>query len=121
MPDLRISSTGRAREWALANLHRPVTPRDMATRESTSTRTFTRRFRDEIGTSPGRWLVQQRVDRARTLLERTDMLIDEIAVATGFGTAASMRLHLQAELGVSPTAYRSTLRGRDQAAPHRVR
>ncbi|PRY20583.1 GlxA family transcriptional regulator [Pseudosporangium ferrugineum] len=116
LPDPRISSTGRAREWALANLHRPVALREMAAQESTSTRTFTRRFREEIGTSPGRWLVQQRVQRARALLERTDLPIDEVAVSAGFGTAGSMRLHLQAELGVSPSAYRSTFRGRERAS-----
>ncbi|MGI5147244.1 GlxA family transcriptional regulator [Plantactinospora sp. CA-294935] len=116
IPDPRISSTSRAREWALANLHRPVTLRELAAQESTSTRTFTRRFRDEIGTSPGRWLIQQRVERACALLERTDMPVDDIAVAAGFGTAGSMRLHLQAELGVSPSAYRTTFRGRNRPA-----
>jgi transcriptional regulator GlxA family with amidase domain len=114
VPDPRISSTGRAREWALANLHQPVTLRELAAQESTSTRTFTRRFRDEIGTSPGRWLTQQRVERACALLESTDLPIDEIAASTGFGTAGSMRLHLQAEMGISPSAYRTTFRGRDR-------
>ncbi|SDF39591.1 Transcriptional regulator GlxA family, contains an amidase domain and an AraC-type DNA-binding HTH domain [Lentzea fradiae] len=112
VPEPAISSTGRAREWALANLHRPVTLRELAAQEATSTRTFTRRFRDEIGTSPGRWLTRQRVERACALLERTDLSVDEVAAAAGFGTAGSMRLHLQAELGVSPTAYRATFRGR---------
>ncbi|MCD5354025.1 helix-turn-helix domain-containing protein [Kineosporia mesophila] len=116
MPDPRISSTARAREWALANLHRPVTLRDLAAQESTSTRTFTRRFRDEIGTSPGQWLVRQRVERACALLESSDLSVDEVAEAAGFGTAGSMRLHLQAEIGVSPSAYRNTFRGRSQSA-----
>jgi transcriptional regulator GlxA family with amidase domain len=110
VPDPRISSTSRARDWALANLHRPVTLRELAAQESTSTRTFTRRFRDEIGTSPGRWLTHQRVGRACALLECTDLPVDEIAAAAGFGTAGSMRLHLQAELGVSPSAYRAAFR-----------
>ncbi len=116
MPDPGISSTGRARRWALANLHRPITLRELAAQESTSTRTFTRRFRDEIGTSPGRWLTQQRIEQACALLERTDLPIDQVAVTTGFGTAGSMRLHLQAELGVSPSAYRATFRGRDRTS-----
>jgi transcriptional regulator GlxA family with amidase domain len=112
VPDPRVSSTGRARAWALANLHRPVTLRELAAQESTSTRTFTRRFRDEIGTSPGRWLVQQRVERACALLESTDRPIDDVAASTGFGTAGSMRLHFQAEIGTTPSAYRTTFRGR---------
>lgn len=113
IPAPHTSSTGRAREWALANLHRPVTLRELAAQESTSTRTFTRRFRDEIGTSPGRWLIRQRVERDCALLERTDLPVDDIAAAAGFGTAGSMRLHLRAELGVSPSTYRATFRGHD--------
>ncbi|MBP2367574.1 transcriptional regulator GlxA family with amidase domain [Pseudonocardia parietis] len=115
IPDPAVSSTGRARAWALERLHRPVTLRDLAARESVSTRTFTRRFRDEMGTSPGRWLALQRVERACTLLEETDLPVDEVAERAGFGTAGSMRLHLQAELGTSPTAYRRTFRARPAA------
>jgi transcriptional regulator GlxA family with amidase domain len=91
----------------------------LAAQEATSTRTFTRRFREEIGTSPGRWLTRQRVERACALLERTDLSVDEVAADAGFGTAGSLRLHLQAELGVSPTAYRATFRGNDRQAAHR--
>ncbi|MGN9787709.1 GlxA family transcriptional regulator [Nonomuraea sp. ZG12] len=121
MPDPRISSTSKARQWALENLHRPVTLQELAARESISTRTFTRRFRDEIGISPGRWLTQQRIERACALLERTEMPIDQVAVTAGFGTAGSMRLRLQAELGVSPSAYRATFRGRDRRVPGPIR
>lgn len=112
VPEPAVSSTGRARAWALENLHRPVTLRELAACESTSTRTFTRRFRDEMGTSPGQWLARQRVERACTLLEESDLSVDDVAERAGFGTAGSMRLHLQAELGVSPTAYRRTFRSR---------
>ncbi|MFC5747520.1 GlxA family transcriptional regulator [Actinomadura rugatobispora] len=105
------SSTGRARAWALEHLDRPLTLRDLAARESTSVRTFTRRFREEVGTSANRWLTRQRIERARHLLEATDLPVDHVAEQAGFGTAASLRQHLQAALGVSPSAYRSTFRG----------
>jgi hypothetical protein len=49
-------------------------------------------------------------------LERSDLSIDEVAVAAGFGNAGSMRLHLQAERGVSPSTYRMTFRGRHRSA-----
>ncbi len=75
-----------------------------------SVRTFTRRFREEVGISPVQWLTQQRVERARHLLEETDLSVDRIAADAGFGTAASLRQHLQTALGVSPSAYRSTFR-----------
>lgn len=82
----------------------------MAAREAMSVRTFTRRFREETGVSPGQWLTRQRVERARQLLESTDLSVDQVARDAGFGTAQSMRQHLQAALGVTPTAYRRTFR-----------
>ena len=110
VPEPAVSSTGRARAWALENLERPVSLRELAAHASTSTRTFTRRFREEMGTSPGQWLARQRIERACALLEETDLPIDDVAERAGFGTAGSLRLHLQTELGVSPTAYRRTFR-----------
>jgi len=83
----------------------------MAAQESMSVRTFTRRFREESGVSPGQWLTSQRVEHARHLLESTDLSIDRIAHAAGFGTAQSMRQHLQTSLGVTPSTYRRTFRG----------
>jgi transcriptional regulator GlxA family with amidase domain len=75
-----------------------------------SVRTFTRRFREETGMSPQQWLTQQRVERARQLLEGSDLPVDRIAHQAGFGTAASLRAHMAAALGVSPSAYRRTFR-----------
>lgn len=105
------SSTKRARDWALGMLHRPVSLGELAERESMSPRNFTRRFRQEMGVSPGQWLATQRLDRARQLLEETDTPIDRIAIDTGFGTGTSLRQHFRTTLGVSPRAYRRTFRG----------
>jgi transcriptional regulator GlxA family with amidase domain len=111
LPAERVRSTGRARDWALSRLDRPIGLRELAAQEAMSVRTFTRRFREETGMSPQRWLTQQRVERARRLLESTDRPVDMVAHESGFGTAASMRQHLHAALGVSPSAYRATFRG----------
>ncbi|MEO3750383.1 helix-turn-helix domain-containing protein [Streptomyces sp. B6B3] len=110
VPGPRMHTTGNARAWALQRLDQPLTLRQLAARESMSVRTFTRRFREETGLSPQRWLTQQRVDRARQLLEDSDLPVDRVAEAAGFGTAASMRQHLSAALGVSPSTYRRTFR-----------
>lgn len=107
----RTSSTAAARAWALEHLDRPLTLRELADCESMSVRTFTRRFREEVGISPVQWLTQQRIERARYLLEETDLPIDRVAADAGFGTAASLRQHFQAALGVSPRTYRVTFRG----------
>ncbi|MCA1229646.1 helix-turn-helix domain-containing protein [Saccharopolyspora sp. 6M] len=118
VPDPRSSSTARARALALENLHRALPLRELAELESMSVRTFTRRFRDETGLSPVQWLTGQRVERARQLLEETELPVDQIAADAGFGTAASLRQHLRARLGISPSTYRGTFRpgGTDDAA-----
>ncbi|MFD4412285.1 GlxA family transcriptional regulator [Streptomyces sp. NPDC058467] len=110
VPEAQAATTTAARAWALGRLHEPIQLRDMAEQESMSVRTFTRRFREEVGVSPGQWLTQQRVERARQLLESSDLSIDQVARDAGFGTAQSMRQHLQAALGVTPTTYRRTFR-----------
>lgn len=113
VPEPRLSSTAAARAWALRNLDRPLSLRELATCESMSVRTFTRRFRQEVGLTPVQWLIAQRVQRARQLLEETDLPVDRVAEQAGFGTAASLRQQLQTTLGVSPRAYRNTFRGPD--------
>ncbi|WP_432186154.1 GlxA family transcriptional regulator [Streptomyces sp. Tue6028] len=110
VPEAQAATTTAARAWALGRLHEPIQLRDMAEQEAMSVRTFTRRFREEVGISPGQWLTQQRVERARHLLESSDLSIDQVARDAGFGTAQSMRQHLQSALGVTPTVYRRTFR-----------
>jgi transcriptional regulator GlxA family with amidase domain len=108
VPDAAGSGTEATRAWAVQRLDEPITLADMAAHASMSVRTFTRRFREETGESPGQWLVRRRVDAARQLLEDTDLAVEQIAARCGFGTAQSLRLHVQATLGVSPTQYRRT-------------
>ncbi|RII11781.1 HTH-type transcriptional regulator CdhR [Streptomyces sp. YIM 130001] len=110
VPEPGITSTARARAWALSRLHEPLSLRDLAARQSMSVRTFTRRFREEVGLSPGEWLTHQRVQRARHLLESTDLPIETIAHDAGFATAQSLRAHVHKALGVSPSTYRRTFR-----------
>ncbi|MFF0011134.1 GlxA family transcriptional regulator [Streptomyces sp. NPDC005374] len=108
VPESGTLSTAATREWALARLDEPITLADLAAHARMSLRTFARRFSDEVGLSPGRWLIQQRVARARHLLESSDLSVDRIAGRVGFATGASLRQHLHASIGVSPQAYRRT-------------
>ncbi|QVI20245.1 helix-turn-helix domain-containing protein [Nocardia tengchongensis] len=110
VPPPSAAGTAAARQWALENLHRPLTMADLADRARMSGRTFARRFRDEVGMSPGRWLIRQRVFRARELLETTELSVDRIAGEVGFATGASLRQHLHEAIGVAPLAYRRTFR-----------
>ncbi|NUR79370.1 MAG: helix-turn-helix domain-containing protein, partial [Dermatophilaceae bacterium] len=62
------------------------------------------------------WLNRARVDRARHLLETTDLPVDRVAADAGFGTTASLRQQLAAAVGLSPLAYRRTYREPHPAA-----
>ncbi|MFD0318798.1 GlxA family transcriptional regulator [Streptomyces flavalbus] len=108
VPETGAASTAATRAWALERLGEPLTLADLAAHAAMSLRTFARRFHDEVGLSPGRWLIQQRVARARHLLESSDLTVDRVAAEVGFATAASLRQHLHAAIGVSPQAYRRT-------------
>ncbi|MET7289534.1 helix-turn-helix domain-containing protein [Streptomyces sp. NPDC005573] len=108
VPESGAASTAATRAWALERLDEPLTLTDLAGHARMSLRTFARRFGDEVGLSPGRWIVQQRLVRARHLLESSDLSVDRIAAEVGFATGASLRQHLHASIGVSPQAYRRT-------------
>ncbi|MEU9395054.1 helix-turn-helix domain-containing protein [Streptomyces sp. NPDC048324] len=110
VPENADAGTAATRAWALQRLGEPLTLSDLAGHARMSLRTFARRFNDEVGMSPGRWIVQQRVARARHLLESSDLSVDQIAGHVGFATGASLRQHLHAAIGVSPQTYRRTFR-----------
>ncbi|MCX4986323.1 GlxA family transcriptional regulator [Streptomyces sp. NBC_00572] len=111
VPETTASGTSATRQWALENLRDPLPLSELADHARMSLRTFARRFNEEVGMSPGRWLIQQRVARARHLLESTDLAVDDIAGEVGFATGTSLRQHLHAAIGVTPLAYRRTFRG----------
>ncbi|MFI6981241.1 GlxA family transcriptional regulator [Embleya sp. NPDC050154] len=92
--------------WAGAHLDRPLTVEDLARRARMSPRTFFRRLQAATGTTPLQWLLTQRLARAQSLLETTDLPIEQIGERCGLGTAANLRHHFATRLGVSPADYR---------------
>jgi transcriptional regulator GlxA family with amidase domain len=110
VPDGTGTTTAPTRAWALERLSTPLALADLAAHANMSVRTFTRRFRDETGLSPTKWITRQRIEHARHLLESTELPIAEVARAAGFTTPVSLREHLHATLGVSPHAYRQAFR-----------
>ncbi|KZX21994.1 transcriptional activator FtrA [Rathayibacter tanaceti] len=73
-----------------------------------SPRTFARRFRADLGTTPLAWLTRQRLLRAQLLVEESDLTLEAVAARVGFGTAAVMRHHFTRVLQTTPAAYRRT-------------
>ncbi|MFI7669710.1 GlxA family transcriptional regulator [Nocardia sp. NPDC049526] len=102
---LTLSAT---RTWALERLDTPLSLDDLATHARTSVRTLTRRFHEETGLSPQKWLLHQRIQRARELLESTTLPMDQVARHSGIGSAESLRQHMIRHVGLPPSAYRTS-------------
>ncbi|WP_376095909.1 transcriptional regulator FtrA [Roseomonas sp. CCTCC AB2023176] len=89
----------------------------MAGAAGMSRRTFIRRFRETTGATPAAWLLDERVRRARELLETTRAPVEEVAAASGFASAATLRLHFRGMLGIPPSAYRARFGGDGAGCP----
>ncbi|MEU7277928.1 helix-turn-helix domain-containing protein [Streptomyces sp. NPDC045431] len=108
LPPERGATCADTRGWAMRHLDRPLTLTDLARHAGVSVRTLTRRFHAESGVSPLQWLLHQRIERAKELLETTELPMDQVARACGLGTADSLRKHLVRRTGLTPSAYRAT-------------
>ncbi|HKP39894.1 helix-turn-helix domain-containing protein [Mycobacterium sp.] len=98
---------GQLLDWMHRNSAAPLTLSTMAARASVSVRTLNRQFRDHLDTTPLGYLTQLRVDRARQLLDTTDLTMDRIAERCGFGSYDSLRYHFIRTAGVTPGEYRT--------------
>lgn len=69
---------------------------------------FSRLFKQSIGLSPYRYLIQQRIERAKTLLKHTDQSIVEIALNCGFNSHSHLSKQFRQVTGITPKAYRAS-------------
>ena len=97
-------------EWIERNCERELTLEQIAAQAAMSTRTLNRRFREQTGTTPLRWLHRCRLRRAQHLLETTADPVELVAARVGFGSATSFRDRFRAHVGTSPQAYRRAFR-----------
>ena len=97
-------------EWVRSHLHEPLSIDALAGMALMSRRNFTRRFRGAVGTSAQRWIANERLRLAQRLLETSELTIDQVADAAGFGTSLSLRQRFAEEVGMSPSAYRRAFR-----------
>ena len=81
-------------------------------------RTFSRRFREQTGTTPLQWLPRARVRRAQYLLETSDRPIERIAQQAGFASPTAFRKRFRQVVGTTAQVYRSASHAREQARRH---
>jgi transcriptional regulator GlxA family with amidase domain len=120
-PPTSTSSLAPLLQWMTLHLNADLSLERLARRAALSTRTLSRRFREQVGTSPLQWLLMQRVRRAQQLLETSDLSIERIASRVGFASATNLRERFLVVVGTSPTAYRRTFGGEAKGMPARKR
>jgi AraC family transcriptional activator FtrA len=96
-------------------LDRPHTVASLAREAAMSSRTLQRQFQEITGMPPYEWLLQERVSRAKQLLETPRATLAHICERVGFFSEESLRHHFRRLAGVSPSHYRRTVRQRSQA------
>jgi AraC family transcriptional activator FtrA len=97
-------------DWAVAHLDRELPVAALAAEARMSPRSFARHFRAATGTTPGRWLADQRLRAAELLLEDTDLPVELVARRAGFGSADTLRHHFARRRGTTPNAHRRAFR-----------
>ena len=106
-----LAADGRGRlarlmDFVRAHPSAPHTLASLAARAAMSTRTLQREFEASTGLAPHRWLVAERIERAKELLETTRLTAGSIAARVGLGSAESLRHHFRRRVGTTPQQYR---------------
>lgn len=94
-------------DWAVKNISKPIDIDSLARTAKMTRRTFDRKFKSALNQSPKTWLTQQRVNKAKELLEDQQLSVEQIAELSGFETATTMRHHFKRTVGISPSQYRN--------------
>jgi AraC family transcriptional activator FtrA len=97
----------RLLDWIRAHLAAEHTIESLAAQASMSPRTLQREFKASTGLSPYAWIVRERIERAKELLESSRLPAQRIAELVGMGSAESLRHHFRAQVGTAPARYRA--------------
>lgn len=95
-------------DYLRANLSKQHSIDELTTKTVMSRRTFTRHFHKATGMTLVNWLVNERLQKARELLETTSVPIEKVSELTGFQTALSLRQHFKKRFQVTPSDWRKT-------------
>lgn len=108
-------------DWMLEHLGEPLRVPELAARAGLAPRSFSRRFRAALGTSPLEFLLRARVRAAQELLRASNLSIGEIAHRCGFADPGHFSRVFSARGGGSPQDYRRRVRGKLFGAPQAPR
>ena len=96
----------RIKEMLDADLSGNISLNELASECGLSTGHFTRAFRRSSGLSPHQWLLRQRIDRSKTMMQLTQQSLAEIAETCGFADQSHFTRVFTKIVGISPAAWR---------------
>lgn len=96
----------RVLEFVETNLDRELTLAELAEVAGGSVFHFSRAFKNALGDPPYRYVLRQRIERAKQLLSSTDLPLEAVASACGFQTVGRFSKTFARLVGDSPTRYR---------------
>jgi AraC family transcriptional regulator len=68
---------------------------------------FCHLFKESTGIAPYKYVIQQRIEKAKQLIKQNKLTLAEITVECGFSSQSQMTNHFRKYLGVTPKAYRN--------------
>lgn len=102
----------KSMEFMAVNLNVPSTSlEDVARQAGLSVDHYGRLFRQQVGTTPMRWLQKQRIQQSRFLLERTSLFVEEVALQVGIPDPFHFSRLFKSLVGMSPSEYRRKCSG----------
>lgn len=105
------SRMDRVQRFIDMNLDQPLRVADMADLMCMSVSHFQRRFRQETGYSPRRFLIERRLERAEILLRELDLSIEEVSQRVGFCGQSALTNAFNKYRGCTPGQWRSRVAG----------
>ena len=98
---------GALHAWIETHLADEITLPDLASRAGMSERSFSRRYAEATGLTPGRAVERLRVEAARRLLSESHLPVKRISQKCGFGSEETMRRSFLRVLAATPQDYRA--------------
>jgi AraC family transcriptional regulator len=108
---LTASQKSRVLDVVQQRLAEDIALDDLAAAAGVSRFHFLRLFKNSLGTTPYRFVVDQRLAAARKLLAETDRRLGDIAASTGFSSGSHLCTTMRQRLGVTPKQWRQTTQG----------
>jgi AraC family transcriptional regulator len=99
----------RVRDYIESHLDDRLTLTDLAGVACLSPYHFSRSFKESVGIGPQRYVMQRRLERAKTLIRRTNQPLAEIAQRVGFSDQSHLTSMFRRETGLTPGRYRAAL------------